>query len=135
MRSVNCSGLDSVRLGLATPDPSTKVKTSFTVWKPFNFYHYKGMQKSKTIPKILYAVTLLSFHCLFQIQKNLISIDLFDWRVGWILILSPCLVSNQYDYIFGPFGLFYMKYTLICLAWSGCPNISLPNPQWSSPPH
>ena len=27
VRSVNCSGLDSVRLGLATPDPSTKVKS------------------------------------------------------------------------------------------------------------
>ena len=26
VRSVNCSGLDSVRMGLATPDPSTKVK-------------------------------------------------------------------------------------------------------------
>ena len=27
VRSVNCSGLDSVRMGLATPDPSTKVKS------------------------------------------------------------------------------------------------------------
>ena len=26
VRPVNCSGLDSVRLGLVTPDPSTKVK-------------------------------------------------------------------------------------------------------------